>query len=112
MPDDTTIQKLLDSAAPDAPHTQVKGSDHTDTQPSDHAPAETKPDASSNPAPSESKDATTNGKVDEFEVPADIQAWPDEKPVISKEDEDRLLKVSLLPRNAFYSKVRSLLHTQ
>ena len=112
MPDDTTIQKLLDSAAPDAPHTQVKGSDHTDTQPSDHAPAETKPDASSNPASSESKDATTNGKVDEFEVPADIQAWPDEKPVISKEDEDRLLKVSLLPRNAFYSKVRSLLHTQ
>ena len=95
MPDDTTTPKLPDSAAPDAQRVQAKGTDHTDTQPSEHAPAETKPDASSNPASSETKDATANGKVDELEVPADIQAWPDEKPAISKEDEDRLLKVVL-----------------
>ena len=100
MPDDTTTPKLPNSAATDAAHTQAKELHHTDTQPSEHAPAETKPDASSNPASSETKDATANGKVDEFEVPADIQAWPDEKPVISKEDEDRLLKVVLLRSNA------------
>ena len=95
MPDDTLTPKLPNSATTDAAHTQAKESDQTDTQPSKQVPAETKPDASSNPASLETKDATANGKVDEFEVPADIQSWPDEKPVISKEDEDRLLKVKL-----------------
>ena len=47
----------------------------------------------SNPAVSDGKAAATAGKVDELEVPEGIQPWRDEKPGISKEDEDRLLKV-------------------
>ena len=94
MPDDTTTPELPESAGPDLPHPQAEGSDHAGNQHVGDAQAETKPDVPSNPASSETKDAASNGKVDEFEVPADIQAWPDEKPVISKEDEDRLLKVS------------------
>ena len=94
MPDNTPTPELPESAAPDAAQTQADQSDHADSQHIDNPPAETKPDVPSNPASSETRDAAANGKVDEFEVPADIQAWPDEKPVISKEDEDRLLKVT------------------
>ena len=95
MPDTITTPELPESAAPDAARIQVDQNDHAGNQHVDNAPAEAKLDVPSNPASSETRDAAANGKVDEFEVPADIQAWPDEKPVLSKEDEDRLLKVLL-----------------
>ena len=46
--------------------------------------------------------------MDELEPPADIQTWPDEKPAISKEDEDRLLKVCL-PAIQLLFRARSVL---
>lgn len=88
MPEETTTTELPSSAAPDATGPQTKEGSEPADQHNGSAPVST--DEPSNPAPSESK---ANGKIDEFEVPADIQAWPDEKPVINKEDEDRLLKV-------------------
>ena len=47
----------------------------------------------SHAAASDRKATATGAKVDELDVPEGIQTWPDEKPAISKEDEDRLLKV-------------------
>lgn len=102
MPDDTTTPKIPETVVPDAAHIQAKESDHEGK-----APAEIEPDVPSKPASSEAKDPAANGKVDEFEVPADLQAWPDEKPVISKEDEDRLLKVALFRSIAFFGSCRS-----
>ena len=57
------------------------------------AVAEAQSAEASNAAPSDGKATATGAKVDELEVPEGIQTWPDEKPAISKEDEDRLLKV-------------------
>ena len=102
MPDDTTTPKLPESGIPDAANVQAKEDSHARYQHAGIAPAEIEPNVPSKPAPSELKDPAANGKVDEFEVPADIQAWPDEKPVISKEDEDRLLKVALFHSIALF----------
>ncbi len=89
MRDEITNTELPASAASDVTGPQTKDESDPADQHAGSAPGGST-DEPSNPAPSESK---ANGKIDEFEVPANIQAWPDEKPVISKEDEDRLLKV-------------------
>lgn len=94
MPDETNPTESA-NVPTDASDTQTKDtSDHAppeDGQEASEALAEAHTIDASNLAPSDDKKA----KADELEVPEDIQTWPDEKPPISKEDEDRLLKVRL-----------------
>lgn len=99
MPDETVRSQSAASIG-------ANGTDPRTKETSDGAPrqeagqaseplADAQPEDSSNPAPSDSKSKASGAKVDELEPPADIQTWPNEKPVVSKEDEDRLLKVCL-----------------
>ena len=96
MPDEATLAEPEASCVSDKAVLAAKESGDLAAQESTRdasAVADAQPAEASNAAPSDGKATATGAKFDELEVPEGIETWPDEKPAISKEDEDRLLKV-------------------
>ena len=96
MPEEATLAEPDATCLSDKPVLAAKESGDLAAQESTEdasAVADAQPAEASNAAPSDGKATATGAKFDELEVPEGIETWPDEKPAISKEDEDRLLKV-------------------
>ena len=96
MPEEATLAEPDATCLSDKPVLAAKESGDLAAQESTEdasAVADAQPAEASNAAPADGKATATGAKFDELEVPEGIETWPDEKPAISKEDEDRLLKV-------------------
>ena len=96
MPDEATLAEPEAICVSDESVLAAKESSDLAAQESTRdasAVADAQPAEASNAAPSDGKATAAGAKIDELEVPEGIETWPDEKPAISKEDEDRLLKV-------------------